>query len=99
MSAAPMSGKATNFGDAFGGREADLCQKLDIKSGLLRVLKDMGVISQPQIDDITLIFKTPADQVNTLLIILQQKPSSDFPKFIEALRKTNQGHILRDHMN
>jgi soluble cytochrome b562 len=83
----------TRFKEAFRKKRKTLCEKLDFKHGLLTALRDEGVLTKEQIDEINHPMKTRLQSIEALLDILEERPDDDFEKFCKCLDKTNQPHI------
>jgi hypothetical protein len=86
----------TSFEEAFRGKHLVLMDKLDINNGLLTALRDKGVLTNSQIDEIDHSMKTGQKSVEALLKTLEKRPDTDFEKFCECLLETNQRHIKEE---
>jgi hypothetical protein len=83
-----------SFEEAFVGMREMLVRKMDIRSGLLTLLKDHGVLEKDQIDEIDQKMKVHRESVEALLAALERRPPKDFMVFCNCLVKTNQQHIV-----
>jgi flagellar biosynthesis GTPase FlhF len=93
MKAEEEKKEMTRFQEAFRKKRKKLCEKLDFKHGLLTALRDEGVLTKEQIEEINQPMKTRLQSIEALLDILEERPDDDFEKFCKCLDKTNQIHI------
>ena len=69
--------------------------KTVIADSLLLLLLDAGVLIKENIAQIeTCHDPTPYNQNNKLIELLHRKPENSVPKFLRALRESNQEHII-----
>jgi hypothetical protein len=85
----------TSFEEAFNGKNEWLIKYLDIGHGLLNVLKDKGLLTKLQIDEINHKMNTHQQSVEALIKILETKSVEHFKTFCECLDRTNQRHVAK----
>jgi hypothetical protein len=85
----------TSFEEAFNGKNEWLIKYLDIGHGLLNVLKDKGLLTKLQIDEINHKMNTHQQSVEALIKILETKSDEHLKTFYDCLDKTKQSHIVK----
>jgi hypothetical protein len=69
--------------------------KADLVS-LVTLLKGYHVLNESQVERILHEMKVGEEKVGELLSMLEKRPNEDWEKFCEALRVTNQEHIIKN---